>query len=315
MLLSRSEALFLRSQETAQQIIHARVALAFIVLQLVGGCGLLIVLLTAAIGRGVKRYSTWYSFGASWVFSCVCYTLLAFAGQRTGPDPEFGLCVIQMALIYAAPSLTACTTLSLIIHMLLNLRRLLANAPFRTNSGAVAALLIVPYLVWLAEFLGVLLYGISTPDTVRRSLNGTYCNSKNPLLSKISALIVVCCTVLTVALQGIIALRLYRNRTVISGCSQSVTMAIRVMVFSLVGALALGVAIAYVVTYQHDQAFDMILASLPVMAFLIFGSQPDLARVWMCRRDRTCQAAEKSLLLSHSQYSSVSTQELSPYDT
>jgi hypothetical protein len=39
---------------------------------------------------------------------------------------------------------------------------------------------------------------------------------------------------------GIIALRLYRNRHIISGSGQSITMAIRVMVFSVLGALALG---------------------------------------------------------------------------
>lgn len=307
MNLSRS-ALLSRSQETAQEIIHDRVAIAFVALQLIGGCGLFITLLTAMMGREVKRYSTWYSFGASWVFSCISYTLLAFAGQRTGPEPVFGLCVIQMGLIYAAPSLTGCTTLALIIHMLLNLRRLLANAPFRTNSGAVAALLIVPYIVWLAVFLGTLLYGTSNPDNVRRSPNETYCDSKNPLLSKISSLIVVCCTVLIVALQGVIALRLYQNRGIISGSSQSVTMVIRVMIFSLLGALALGVAVAYVITWKHDQAFDMLLASLPVLAFLIFGSQLDLLRVWTCRRNpnRRTRAAEKPLLL-HNRYSSVDT--------
>jgi hypothetical protein len=120
-------------------------------------------------------------------------------------------------------------------------------------------------------------------------------------------LVVVCCMVLIVALQGVIALRLYRNRSIISGSSQSVTMVARVMIFSLLGALALGVAVAYVVTYQHDQAFDMILASLPVLAFLIFGTQLDLVRVWMCHRDPK-PPTEKPLLL-HSQYSSVSTRE------
>ncbi|KAF8067919.1 hypothetical protein FPV67DRAFT_1449507 [Lyophyllum atratum] len=121
-------------------------------------------------------------------------------------------------------------------QMLLNLRRLLANAPFRTNSRAVAALLIVPYIVWLAVFLGTLVVRIGI-------------------------------------IAGVIGVRLYQNRGIISGSSQSVTMVIRVMIFSLLGALALGVAVAYVITWKHDQAFDMILASLPVLAFLIFGSQ------------------------------------------
>ncbi|KAF9458171.1 hypothetical protein BDZ94DRAFT_1271413 [Collybia nuda] len=263
---------------------YERVVEAFIALELSGACGLLAILLTAIFGPDVKRYSTWYSFGASWIFSCISYTLLFTSGQLYRPLPDYGLCVVQTALIYAAPTLTACTTLSLIVHMLLNVRRVLADAPFKTKSGAVLALLIVPYIVWLVSFTGVLLYGISNPETIRKSLNGTYCDSTNPMLSKISSLVVVSCMVLIIAIQGIIALRLYRNRHIISGSSHSVTMAIRVMVFSLLGALALGVAVAYVITWQHDQVFDMILASLPVIAVLIFGTQMDLVHVWMCRR-------------------------------
>jgi len=306
-VLSRSES---QSQEEIEKIIHDNVAAAFVALQLIGGCGLLIVVLTATFGPGVKRYSTWYSFGASWVFSCLSYTLLAFAGQRTGPVPDYALCVVQSALIYAAPSLTGCTTLALVVHMLLNLRRLLANAPFRTESGIIAALLIMPYVVWLAEFVGVFVYGFINPETVRRSPNETYCDSSNPMLSKISSMVVLACMVLIIVIQGIIAVRLYRNRSVISGCGKSITMVIRVMLFSILGALALGVAVAYVITWQHDQAFDMILASLPLLAFLIFGSQLDLIRIWTCRgnRNRNPRFQEKKLQL-HSKYASVSTQD------
>jgi len=307
MSFPQSAAPLSRSQDDDEQIIHDRVAIAFVVLQLVGAFGLTIVVLTAMFGRGVRRYSTWYSFGALWVFSCISYTLLAFAGQRTGPEPNTSLCLVQSALIYAAPTLTGCTTLSLIVHMLLNLRRLLANTPFNTESRAIVALIIFPYIVWLAFFLGVFFYGLDNPDTVRRSPNNTYCDSTNPVLSHISSLVVLSCMVLIVAIQGIIALRLFRNRRMISGSSQSITMALRVMVFSIIGALALGVAVAYVITWQHDQAFDMILASLPVLALLIFGSQLDLIRIWTCRPHRTSTITEKPLILSR--YSAVSSNE------
>ncbi|RDB27488.1 hypothetical protein Hypma_003845 [Hypsizygus marmoreus] len=293
-------------QDPSEAEIHSRIAIAFIVLQLAGGFGLLVTLLTAIVSPSVKRYSTWYSFGTSWILSSISYSLLAIAGQRTGPKPAFGLCLAQSALIYAAPSLTACTTLALITHMLLNLRRLLANAPFRTNSGAVAALLIVPYIVWLAMFVGVLLYGLSNPDTVRRSLNGTYCDSTNSTMSKISSLIVMCCMVLIVGQQGVIGVRLYRNRRMLSGCGQ-VTMVARIMLFSLLGVLALGVAIAYVMTSKHGQVFDIILASLPVLAVFIFGSQLDILRIWMCRRRKS--SSHEKLFTPHSKYSSVSTEE------
>jgi hypothetical protein len=84
---------------------HGRVVEAFIALELVGAGGMLIILATAAFGPGVKRYSTWYSFGASWIFSCISYTLLFIAGQLYREQPDIGLCMVQGALIYAAPTL------------------------------------------------------------------------------------------------------------------------------------------------------------------------------------------------------------------
>jgi len=284
---------------------HERIALAFVVLQLIGAIGLLIVLLTAAVGSSVKRSSTWYNFGLSWILSSVSYTLLAIAGKRRGPEPAFALCVVQSGLIYAAPALTGCTTLALITHMLVNIRRLLANAPFRTHLGMVLALLALPYVVWLTIFLAAFMYGINHPETVKRSENSTYCNSTSSLWSKISSLFVAICMILIIVALGVIGKRLYRNRNVIKGSNQSFALVARVMVFSLLGVLALGVAVAYVMTSKHGQAFDIILACLPVLAVLVFGSQMDLLRTLMCQGQRL-PIPEKSL---HSPYSSVSTQD------
>ncbi|KAH0582075.1 hypothetical protein H2248_011730 [Termitomyces sp. 'cryptogamus'] len=121
--------------ESIEELIQDRVAVAFIALQLIGECGLLIVAITALFGQGVNRNSMWYSFIGSWIFSCTSYTLLAFAGQGTGPEPDLGLCLVQGALIYAAPSLTGCTTLAFVFHMLLNMHSLEESIPFGTDFG------------------------------------------------------------------------------------------------------------------------------------------------------------------------------------
>lgn len=291
---------FPRAQENTHpqsQKTHDQIALAFIILQLFAACGLSVILLTAALSRNVKRYSTWFSFIGSWVFSCICYSLLALAGQRTRPDPDFGLCITQMALIYTVPSLTACTTLALSFHMLLNLRRLMTNVTFRTNSGTVVAFLIVPYIIGVIEFIGIFLFGYFNPETVEKSANGTYCHSANRTLSKISSMVVVCCSVLIVAIQGMIATKLYKKRGIISRSGQSFTMVVRVMVFSLLGALALGAGVAHAITVHHDQPFDMILACVPVLATIVFGSQLDLVYVWICHKKRT-SSIEKPLMTS-----------------
>ncbi|KAH0582068.1 hypothetical protein H2248_011724 [Termitomyces sp. 'cryptogamus'] len=141
-------------------------------------------------------------------------------------------------------------------------------------------------------------------------------------------MIVLACMVLIIVIQGhdflslynswniyiigIIGFRLYQNRRAIFGRGYSITMVIRVMVFNLLGALALGVVVAYVMTWQHGLAFDMILATLPVLAVLIFGSQLDLIRIWTCRGNRKLErSTPKKPFILQSQYYSVSTHESS----
>jgi len=58
----------------------------------------------------------------------------------------------------------------------------------------------------------------------------------------------------------------------------------RVIAFSVVGIMALVLAVSFVITNDHDSVFDMLLASVPILAMLIFGSQLDLVRIWLCRR-------------------------------
>lgn len=48
----------------------------FVVVQLLGGIGIALMLLTALISHRVRRHSTWISFCVSWIISVGSYTLL-----------------------------------------------------------------------------------------------------------------------------------------------------------------------------------------------------------------------------------------------
>jgi len=270
-------------------IIHA-----YIALQLIGGVGFAIILFTALLSRGVKRSPTWISFCASWVYSCFSYTLLSFFGQQTGKNLDHALCVIQAALIYADPALTSFTTLALVIHMWFTVRFLLAKEPLVTGFITTIVLLAAPYLIWLVIFVGVLVFGLQYPDTVRMNLNGTYCDLNSSMPSKIASLCVIVATGFIVLIEVIIGLSLYRNRSVITGSGNAIRMVLRVMLFSLLGAVGLGVGIAFIVTWEHGPAFDLIMAALPVSGVIIFGSQMDLISVWMFWKPRRVESRPPS---------------------
>lgn len=273
-----------RSDVLADDTTRDRFVFAFIVMQLIGAGGLSLILFTALASKRIRRHSTWYGFTASWIFSSLCYCLLFIAGQQMGGEPNNTLCTVQAALIYAAPALTACTTLSLVIHMFLNFRSLMYTSAFEVRPITELMLLGTPYLVWAVLFVGNLAFELQNPQTVRRSPKGTYCDSKLPTISHISSSVVMMTTLVIILLLVILSYRIFINRHHVLKAGMMLAMLFRVFAFSIIGIMALGLSVTFVITNDHDGAFDMLLASMPVLAMLIFGSQKDLIRVWLCQR-------------------------------
>ncbi|KAK0439337.1 hypothetical protein EV421DRAFT_855479 [Armillaria borealis] len=248
--------------EVQDSIIHA-----FDALEILGAVGFFLIASTAFLSHRVQRHITWFSFCVSWIMSCISYILLAIAGQALEAQPTFGLCVTQAALIYAAPPLTGCTTFSLAFYMHTHMRSSLDGSPVRGDALSMRlALLLGPYLIWFGIFVGILVSGIKQPQLIRKALNGTYCDVKSHIPSKVSSLVVVIST------MGVIT---------ISGITEYVAAAVRVMTFGLVGLLALIVSAIYVFTNRQGSAFDIVLALVPNFGVVIFGSQVDIMRVWM----------------------------------
>lgn len=77
----------------------------FISFNLFGFFGTILMLLTVCFSRAAPRHPTWFSFAFSWIISTLSYSLLFLAGRLTGPEPEYGLCLIQSIMVYSAPPL------------------------------------------------------------------------------------------------------------------------------------------------------------------------------------------------------------------
>lgn len=75
----------------------------YLTLNLIGGVGMLVMLITAAASPKVHRLPTWYSFCIAWLLSSLSYTLLFISEQQFTPQPIFSVCFIQAALIYSMP--------------------------------------------------------------------------------------------------------------------------------------------------------------------------------------------------------------------
>jgi len=260
---------------------------AFIGLQLVGAVGFTLLILTALLVHKVKRYPTWYSFCVSWIISCLSYCLLAFAGEQDNPTPKPTICVAQAALIYAAPVLTGCTTCALSIQMFLTTRCIVSLGD-RHKMGLISnvCLIMIPYWLWMAMFSAVLTYGVLYPHHIVRSVNWNYCDVISATPSKIAALIDVITCIIAIIIQVFIVRILFKNRKVIAGSVISLTMTFRVMFFTFAGGLGFVVSVVYVLSWKPGAEFDIVLAIIPVLALMIFGSQLDLMRSWLFWKTR-----------------------------
>jgi len=178
----------------------------------------------------------------------------------------------QAALIYTMPVLTAFVTLALVIHTWSSVRSILAKKPLATGFVTKIALLATPYLVSLVPFLVLLVFGLQHPDIVQRSLNGNYCNLNSPMPSRISALVMIICSILMVSIQVMVGVSLHRSRSAIDGSGSAIKMVIRVIIFTLLGTVGLGIGVVYVLIWEQGQALDLIMAAAPVSAFIVFGS-------------------------------------------
>ncbi|RDB27558.1 hypothetical protein Hypma_003850 [Hypsizygus marmoreus] len=280
---------------------------AFVALQIIGGSAFVLVVLSAFVAqrRGGSRHPTFFSFCFSWIIFCISYALLSFAGQQVAvPGPDHGLCVVQAALVYAAPPLAGSATVSLVTHLMLNVLSALSESPMKRRSSMMSVILVlVPWITWVAVLVGVLLFGVHHPDLVGLSPNGTFCALVKTSLPKLTSVWATIASTVLFSQEVIVAVLLYRNRDIISGFGQSIAMAIRIGVFTIMGIAAIAVALVFTVTEKRGVQFDVLLASIPLSAAVIFGSQWDLLRVWMFWKpydadSEPAQRSEHSVVLS-----------------
>jgi len=257
----------------------------FVAFQFVGLGGLLITLTTALLSPKIKRHSTWYSFCASWIASTISYTLLTFAGEQTAVDqPGFDLCLIQSGLLYAAPALTALTTLALVIQLWFSLNAMLSKVSIEGVHRRTLVLLIFPYLVATGAFVMTVADGATHPDAVRRSNTGVYCIITTGVPGHTSAVLVAITMLATIAFEAMICHVLWKNWKAFRGLGarsrQSLAMIVRVGIFTFFGILSIAVCLIMLSNFDSPIP-NIFIALFPVVSVLVFSTQMDLVRVWM----------------------------------
>jgi len=256
----------------------------FISFQLFGLFGTILMLVTALCPRSKPRQSTWYSFTISWIISTVSYTLLFWGGALTGPEPPYTLCLIQGILIYSAPTLTAATTLALVIQIWILVRSVVASPSSkagRVNPMFLASLLVFPYLLYVGILVGTLVVGWQDQGTVRRVGSGMYCNFSDIVPGRATTFIMVVIMVPAVVFEVLICRALHKQWILFKQQPDALSAVLRVVCFTFMGLLGITLSIVFFFMIHHGSDLNIVISLMPITVVLIFGTQGDLLRIWM----------------------------------
>ncbi|KAJ7898071.1 hypothetical protein B0H13DRAFT_2032389 [Mycena leptocephala] len=265
--------------------------MAFNILSALGFISVALVFFTAILSPNVKRVSTWYLYMlAWWAFTTPPWLVIGHQTHFDSP-PSFPLCVLDSALVYASCPFAAFGTLSLILQLYLNVSTRLKGGEVRSGSRFV--LLGIPPILYLIMFLWTFILGIVNPDQVELEPGGFYCHLDQTPPTIVAACLVLFATSAALVIEGMIVILLSQHWRAFRALQRrdehtvSLSIIIRVSVFAILPVIGLGLSFTAYIPNFVDKIFpvyNLLLASLPMAAALIFGSQSDIVHVWMSWR-------------------------------
>ncbi|KAK0443892.1 uncharacterized protein EV420DRAFT_1013207 [Desarmillaria tabescens] len=264
--------------------------LIYDILSFLGFFFLLAVLLPAAFSKKIKRRRTWFSLIISWMMFAFSYLCLV-GNQSGGDEPHFGTCLFQTLLVYSVPPLVASTGFYFILDMYLELR----NTIFRGSDVSSAyrdSMVLTPWVLWVLMIMTTA-FLINDPTQISRESTDMYCHSNTGAQLAVTLCVTFPLAASCILLEVLMAHLLYRHWTIfrrycVDKASDSrsgrisLSMIIRIFCFTSVPLAALGLA-SFVAAHQMESnaTWNILLASLPILAALSFGTQKDIIRAWM----------------------------------
>ncbi|TFK68542.1 hypothetical protein BDN72DRAFT_674984 [Pluteus cervinus] len=264
---------------------------AFFVLQILSASLFMLIVIAAVVShiRGLeRRNATFYSFCAAWIIYGFSFSLLVLAGQPPWKgDPEFKLCFAQVTLIYMAPLVTISTTLALLLHLLFEIlcavvEIKLAQKWRRWRSFA-PLLVLIPWTIAVIASIAFAVYSSQHRDLVALSNRRTFCKLHGSTIQLVSPIYSTIGSAIIILVEALVAALMYRHWDIVSRNGSS--MFIRAVIFTVTIAVSTGIAAKYSSTATPSIGFDIGLATLPLIAAILFGSQKDLFLAFVFWKD------------------------------
>ncbi|KAF5327077.1 hypothetical protein D9619_004859 [Psilocybe cf. subviscida] len=244
----------------------------------------------------VRRPSMWFIAVLSWITLGISFCLLL--GNQIGQLPPHAICLTQAILIYSSPTFCAFSAVAFLLQVHLSMSR-----PRYCSLSTLhqLTLYVIAFLVPLGIFLEALVLGLVHPSWVQRDPTGMYCNFSLEKQKKITGGFILCGLIAVLVLEVMISLSYLRAAQASQKASQALVHALeikiedyrrqsisgrvlaRILGFTLCVLIAMSCSLIQYLPYNAGINFgtvNIVQATLPCCAALIFGTQKDIWKVW-----------------------------------
>ncbi|KAG5718071.1 hypothetical protein E4T56_gene20712 [Termitomyces sp. T112] len=257
------------------------------------GLFLNVAVLAPTLFAGVCRKTTWAGLILSFILYAITYLLL-IGRQRTTQHPPYGLCFLQASLVYSSPLLCAVSYTSFGIDFYLQVSVVVFGGfEKKTESRTQNALVIMPWVAFCFQNIITASLAVSNPSMVQRSPNQLYCIVTSPLPPTMNCIVVIIAAIIVFPLDIHMTYILYKNSGTTRRLSEysqtdiSFSLYIRLVLFTLVGNVALGLSVVSMTRQlPAPSVWGIVLTTIPIIGAITFGAQTDIIRSYIPRKGK-----------------------------
>ncbi|KAF8875740.1 hypothetical protein CPB85DRAFT_539524 [Mucidula mucida] len=194
-----------------------------------------------------------------------------------------------MVMVYSSPVLVGTTGVAFLMDTIYTFRGVVLGTTISLHVYR-DLMIIMPWVLWILMTM-VTLFLIGTPEQIQRDPTHMFCHSTSNAQLTATLCMTFPLTAVCIVTELYLAYFLYRNWTAFRIYTadpeerqqhrQSVSMMVRLTVFTTMPVLALGLA-AYIAAHERESKalWNILLASVPIMAALSFGTQNDILQFY-----------------------------------
>ncbi|KAH8817922.1 hypothetical protein DL96DRAFT_1623746 [Flagelloscypha sp. PMI_526] len=270
--------------------LSTNVVMVFDILLLLGFLVSTASLLTAGLSKRIVRSSQWFIFMGFASFWSIQHLLLV-GNQLTPTIPPHAICLVQSSFGYAAPPATAFALLALFLQIFLLLEECLEGT-HRMECLYSPTFLWLPFAIYASVFVMALSMGLVQPERVVRDELRITCRLDGGTMLFVEAGLVTFACIVIMVMEGFIIVKIWKNYhriRLFNSTSREkhfpLSLAIRALIFSLLPILTIIMSIVSMARSFRDEdpstpEVNIIIASLPLSAGLLFGTQRDILSTW-----------------------------------